>query len=133
MPAMRGDIDQATGRSYTFMQPAASVQPGKSWSALDVPCPDCGAEPGGYCPGARICPGRMVRLREMIEMGELEGDVIPAQRRDCPDCRKRRNQTDTKWLACDDPAHRCQSMDRGSRCSGAVVTGKTRCPKHLAC
>lgn len=133
MPTPRSGInDETVTTRYGFMEPVVPPDSGRSWSALSIPCSGCGAGAGEHCHGARFCADRMARLREMIGSGEMGGDVIPPRVRDCPDCHKRRNQTGSKWLACSDPAHRCVSMDRGSRCSGAVVTGTTRCPKHHA-
>lgn len=133
MPAPRSGLDNSDVTTrYGFMEPVVPPDSGRLWSALSIPCSGCGAGAGEHCHGTRFCTGRMAKLRAMIDSGELEGDVITPRRRDCPDCKKRKNQSGSKYLACANPAHRCLSMDRGMRCSGAVVTGKTRCPKHIA-
>lgn len=95
------------------MEPVVPPDSGKTWSALSIPCSRCGAGAGEHCHGTRLCADRMAILRAMIDSGELGGDVIPPRVSDCPDCHKRRNQTDTKWLACSTLGHRCTSMDRG--------------------
>jgi hypothetical protein len=130
MPASRNDLDDPVGRKYGFMEPAHRGDPGKSWSALQIPCDGCGADVGAYCPGNRFHPERMVKLRELARSGEVVGEVIRDRLKACEDCHRRKNQTGSKWLACDNPEHRCTSMDRGSRCSGAVITGTGKCPKH---
>ena len=134
MPAPRSGLDNSDVTTrYGFMEPVVPPDSGRLWSALSIPCSACGARAGAHCHGTRFCTGRMADLRAVIDSGELPGAAIPPRVRDCEDCHKRKNQTGSKWLACANPAHRCVSQDRGMRCSGAVVTGKTRCPKHVAC
>jgi hypothetical protein len=131
MPTPRSGINDETVFSrYGFMEAAVPPDPGKSWSALSIPCPECQAETGSYCPGERFCVGRMARLRELMNSGELKATPISTRPRNCPDCRRKRNQNNTKWVACSDD-HRCKSPDRGRRCIAAIVPGRDKCPQHL--
>jgi hypothetical protein len=102
MPQRReGLLDDGPVGHWGFMEPVVPADPGKSWSALQISCPACGADVGVYCPGDRFCPARMAQLRELARSGQLAGDEIRAQVRACPGCRKKRNQNNvcnqTHW------------------------------------
>jgi hypothetical protein len=113
------------------MEPVVPPDPGRSWSALAIPCSACGADVDVYCPGDKFCPARMVKVRDLARSGQLSGEEIRAQMRACPACRKKRNQTGTKWVACS-PEHRCISSDRGRQCAAAVARGQVKCDQHLS-
>lgn len=130
MPAPRWGLDDSEVIAYGFMEPVVPPDSGRTWSALSIPCSVCSAGIGDHCPGARFCPDRMTRLRELISSGELAGKPIPPRVKECEDCHKRQNQSKTKWLACSRPEHRCLSKDHGMLCAGAVVPGTNRCPAH---
>jgi hypothetical protein len=143
VPAIRDDVlsEAPTGR-YSFMEPAPSAGPGRSFNAMDIDCPACVSSAGDMCtlrmsvavrgkPAVPlICRDRAELVRLMSESGELHGAAIPPRPRTCAGCRRRKNQRGTKYLACENPSHRCVVTDHGNRCAGAVLPGTKHCPKH---
>lgn len=93
-------LDDDPVRQYALFEPAIKLDPGRSYSARDVQCEDCGAAEGEACSGSRFCASRMSATAALARAGELESSAI-AIVQPCRRC----GEYGGRVLAC--PEHRC--------------------------
>jgi hypothetical protein len=128
VPAPRTGLAE-TPTDFGNLQPRYSPDPGQSFSALDLDCPECHVQCTQPCAGERVCASRMAAARDAIAVGELpsRGPARP-EGLACPDCgQEKRN---ARPLPCSDDTHRCPKVTSGYRCRFAIEPGGALCSHH---
>lgn len=124
---------------YGYRQPRFAPDQGRSFSAIDLACPTCRAEPGYACVTGRmssgrhpvplLCPDRIELARQAVAEGMLDsqGPAAPVRPQACRSCQAVRHNG--RPLACA-PEHRCSRLTGEQRCRFAVVSGSDLCTMH---
>jgi hypothetical protein len=124
---------------YGYRQPRFAPDQGRSFSAIDLACPTCRAEPGSACVTGRmssgrhpvplLCPDRIELARQAVAEGMLDsrGPAAPVRPAPCPGCRSRKQGG--RALPCT-IEHQCSRYTADARCKFAAEPGSDLCTHH---